>query len=223
MTMVSDLMHELDSEAVSVELPPDDPMAPNDDAPPPPPPVQIEEAEPFTPEGVGILDRIKGFAKVRKDDPNEKPSTSRARAKNLSALETIEPEDLSKIILVPLIGLAMLAVPKHLRANDIEIAAATEPLARIMLRHIKPLRKVGPDFLDCAMLLGITVGYMRRINQERDYRENPNQIPVNQNGGVGSNAPQPPQQMEAKQDGRSNVLPIRNGDPVSEYLGGISG
>src|SRR5580698_771641 len=113
----------------------------------PVPPIEVEEAEHFEPEGGSFMDNIRKLAH-RAPEAKQRANRERSKARNSSALEKLDPEDFARIILVPLLGLAMLAAPRHLRANDQEIAAACDPISRIMLRHIKPLQRVGPDFLN---------------------------------------------------------------------------
>lgn len=104
--------------------------------------------------------------------------------------ELASAEDIGNIFVVPIIGLAFLAVPLDFRMNDMETAAIAKPIASILIRHVKIFGKMSQDMLDIAAILAVLVAWGRRVNVTQIIR----------------------------QQGKANVLPLRRSAPVATPL-----
>lgn len=136
----------------------------------PPQPVFVEEPTDIDVPGESFTDRMRSWIREPKEDGAKPPRTRNVRGNKLE----VDSDELSSIFLVPLLSLAFMAVPKELRMNDRETAAVCKPLASILIRHVKALQYIGPDFIDGAAIIGVCVAYSRRIASENQQRKNYN-------------------------------------------------
>lgn len=145
----------------------------------PAPPVAIT-----TPDDVEIPKEKNGFLRTavdwingapKDDEPKSKPRTRRTTAKDDESLD-ISPDEFSSIFLVPLLAFAIKTLEFDKRPNRDEIVNIAKPASRILYRHIKILKHLGPDVIDGAMIMGVLLAYVDRLGREARERQRPQNI-----------------------------------------------
>lgn len=144
------------------------------------------------------------------DDSGDAPRRGGRRASTANA------GDVAKGIIVPIMALGFLAVPEAYRMHDDEMHAFALPLARILLRRFRALRRLSPDLVDAIAILGVLTMYARRLAMESDERKKRNRMVEEQRRDAN---------RRAAGDNGNNVVPggfaaFPGNDPLTAYLRG---
>jgi hypothetical protein len=97
-------------------------------------------------------------------DDSDEPRTGRGRRPQ------VKPEELAAGVIVPILAIAFLAVPPHVRMRQDEMHNTAVPLARILLRRVKALRRMSPDVIDLFAIMAAITVYVRRLQFESAQR-----------------------------------------------------
>ena len=128
-----------------------------------------------------------------------------------------KPEDVAQGIIVPLLAIAFLAVPPHVRMQQDEMQATALPLARILLRRIRALRRMSPDVIDLFAIIAAITVYVRRLQVEAEQRKAQIRAVEEQRRAAANHGGNP------SRAAAGNGFAFTGGDPLAAYLSGSAG
>jgi hypothetical protein len=158
----------------------------------------------------GFVDKLRSLVSTGGSAPDDDSGDTPKRRGR--AASTANAGDVAKGIIVPIMALGFLAVPEAYRMRDDEMHGVALPLARILLRRFRALRRLSPDLVDAIAILGVLTMYARRLAMESDERKKRRIAEIararseaerNSNGSLGG-----------------TVLPFASSDPLAAYLRG---
>lgn len=161
-------------------------------------PVNIEVVA-GEPANESFADRLKSWAR------GEVSTTTKPKPRGDGK---VTPTELGDGVIVPLLSLAMMAVPRNYRMTEGERAALSGPIARILLRHLSWMSHLTPDVVDVFAIIAVLVAYARRIDYEAEMRAQANH---------------PPTDTRSREEHDTNgqyVHALPPGDPLAQYVGG---
>lgn len=126
--------------------------------------VEVVNSDEPAPSGWGA--KLRGFinSSTGGTDSDDDGSPRRGRR------PAVKPEDLAAGVIVPILSLAFLAVPAHVRMRQDEMSGVAVPLARILMRRIRALRRMSPDIIDLFAIMAVITVYVRRLQFESAQR-----------------------------------------------------